>query len=355
VQCLSAGDALYLRQGSYGVLSSNSNPDIPSGTSWSDPVIIASYPGETATVQNILLGYGLTSDTSHYQPSYIIFDGLIIDGSAYNVDVVGISHGAHHIKFINNEIINGWGGVDIRKGNNNNLNSEYNEFISNRIHHNGRFNCGSEGTAGGETGPPLPAGEGCAHGLYISSGNNLFDGNVIYSNGEYGLHIYTHPGDSVPGYTANNNVARNNIIFSNNGNTTRYGSPAGQGMLLGGGGNEWGTGLVAYNNIIFDNPGGGLQVGNAASGALVQNNIVLRNASGINLSTQINADIRDNLMDLPIVDHGGGGYTESNNTIGGDPLFINVWDGDFSILPGNNLITNNMTVSEVLNIIRNSI
>ena len=48
ITCLSAGDTLYIRQGTY--ISENLDTtriNIPSGTSWSNPVTIAGYPGET--------------------------------------------------------------------------------------------------------------------------------------------------------------------------------------------------------------------------------------------------------------------------------------------------------------------
>src|SRR5438093_817612 len=45
IACLTAGDTLYLRQGTYQESILSGSPSFPSGTSWANPVTIASYPG----------------------------------------------------------------------------------------------------------------------------------------------------------------------------------------------------------------------------------------------------------------------------------------------------------------------
>src|SRR6266571_9581703 len=78
-----AGDTLYLRGGTYNEAISSNNQTSPTGTSWSNPVTIASYPGESAILQPS--GVGGVIDFNAYNTSYhiqyIIFDRLILDGS----------------------------------------------------------------------------------------------------------------------------------------------------------------------------------------------------------------------------------------------------------------------------------
>ena len=102
--CLSAGDTLYIRGGTYQESIDDTQVTIPSGTSWDNPVTIASAPGETAT----LLGRVSIRD----QPiQYVIFDRLTVDGggSPNNTEqtftVLQFAFQSH-LKFQNGEIRN---------------------------------------------------------------------------------------------------------------------------------------------------------------------------------------------------------------------------------------------------------
>jgi len=64
---LRAGDTLYLRGGTYNEGINAQNQTIASGTSWENPVTIAGYPGEGATLRD---GIDLYVPTS----SLTIFD-----------------------------------------------------------------------------------------------------------------------------------------------------------------------------------------------------------------------------------------------------------------------------------------
>jgi hypothetical protein len=71
---MGAGDTLYLREGTYAEAINSQSQTIPTGTSWSNPVTIASYPGEYATlapsgVGNVIL---LNSYSTSYHIEYII-------------------------------------------------------------------------------------------------------------------------------------------------------------------------------------------------------------------------------------------------------------------------------------------
>jgi len=56
VSVLRPGDTLYVRGGTYVESLSN---NIPGGTSWSKPVTIAAYPGETVIIQAASSGFGV--------------------------------------------------------------------------------------------------------------------------------------------------------------------------------------------------------------------------------------------------------------------------------------------------------
>ena len=77
LECLRAGDTLYIRAGVYsGGLDSN-RQSIPSGTSWSSAVTIAAYPGEKVVLQ--ASGESVVNFADSYI-QYVIFDGITFDG-----------------------------------------------------------------------------------------------------------------------------------------------------------------------------------------------------------------------------------------------------------------------------------
>jgi len=230
VSALQPGDTLYIRAGTYAETISPLAMTIPSGTSWSDPVTISGYFGETVTLQGVDLSTGSNI-------SYVIFDNLILDASARSdgSDGLYVGCGSHHIRLSNSEIKNAPSmGVQFCS------NADYNEVI----------NCSVHGSV--------------YHGLYISSSNNLFDGNSVYDNRGYGYHLYIQGNRTV-----SNNVVRNSEIYGN-GSGTQYSF----GIILGSGDNN-----VAYDNIVRDNSAG-IQVayGNP-HGTEVHNNTVYGNFS----------------------------------------------------------------------------
>ncbi len=170
-----AGDTLYLRGGTYNEAISSNNQTIPTGTSWSNPVTIASYPGESAILQPS--GVGGVIDFNAYNTSYhiqyIIFDRLILDGSnALTVaSLLGNSNGfqTHHIRFQNGEIrySSGCGGgyhivgpisQPGPTGQGNQVNIQLfggynNEFLNSKIHNSW-----------------------CGYGFYVNGHDHLIDG-----------------------------------------------------------------------------------------------------------------------------------------------------------------------------------
>ena len=165
------------------------------------PITIAGYQSESVTIrppQNHA-GIGLTTSAAQY----LIFQDLIIDmaeqaGDPENAPSgVYLSGGANHNRFLRLEIKNSinFGVVFSR----NNGNSPFNEVIECRIHDNGLV------------GGPVING----HGLYISTSDNLVEGNDVFNNQGYGLHLYDNDGP----LNVARNIVRNNT-FRNNGLTT---------------------------------------------------------------------------------------------------------------------------------------
>jgi hypothetical protein len=70
------------------------------------------------------------------------------------------------------------------------------EVLNSKIHH-------------GSSAHPNDPGSAC-YGFYWGGSDSLFDHNEVYSNGEFGYHIYSWGSDKV-----SNNVVRNNIIYNN--------------------------------------------------------------------------------------------------------------------------------------------
>jgi parallel beta-helix repeat protein len=308
ISVLAGGDTLYIRAGIYNEAINSGQQTIPTGTSWSSAVTIASYPGEKATLNAVTL--------YHSYVKYIIFDGLILANSGALDQPFYLSNGANHVRAKNCEMRNGnFCGVVISKGSTGGTN--YNEIINCNIHHNGvraKYD----------------------HGIYILTDNNLVEGSEIHHNAAFGVHVY---GDGSP---ANNNIVRNNKVYSN-------GVLAGTsfGILLASGSNN-----VAYNNLVYDNGAGittdlsstnakiynntvysntregyaGIVVGSGATGAVVKNNIVYQNAGAI-------------------TNQGSG--TVSSNNLTANPIFLNPTAGDFHLQSGSPAVDAGVPVTEV--------
>ena len=96
--CLTAGDTLYIRQGTY---TENGNwPEettVPSGTSWANAITIAGYPGEVVTLPN---GINIQDNFDASVAAYLILDNFITP----NYRIAG---NAHHIRVSNSTLTGG--------------------------------------------------------------------------------------------------------------------------------------------------------------------------------------------------------------------------------------------------------
>jgi hypothetical protein len=314
VSVLHAGDTLYVKSGTY---AENLMNKIPGGTSWSSPVTVAAYPGNTVTIRPTGGSFVLSFSASSKR--YIVVNGLILD--AANVSANGIvinasntSLGsAHHIRIINSEVKNApRQGILVAYGSNSN------EFINLKVHDNGTTDFD--------------------HGFYITSSNNLVEKSSIYRNAGFGVHVYN--GSS--GQSANNNIIRNNKTYEN----ARVGD-RGAGIIL-----TSGSGNMAYNNLVWGNNGGIIVNFSTVSNTKVFNNVVYTNGSyGIYIgSGSTNTKVQNNIVyqnSGPAISNKGSGTLLSNNLIDIDPKFVNAAAADFRLKAGSPAINTGVTLSDV--------
>lgn len=301
LQAVGAGGTVYLR-GSGTYTERISNP--PSGTSWTNAVTIAAYPGDTVILQAINTSAILALTYAGSPIQYIIFDGLIVNGAnlskfAVNCDgTVWGTNNINHIRFRNVEVKNSlWSGVLTGRGVN------FLEFIGGKYHDNGSNN--------GD------------HGIYLESSDCLIEGGEFYNNVGFGIHIFNGY-TNIPAARNNRNVVRRTRSHDND-----------KGMVLGSGDNN-----LAYNNLLYDNTIDGVQIGYGCTNTKFYLNTVYSNGgSGIQVRSNIPSTILKNniaynngtdIQDL------GSGTTKTNNhlTANGNPLFVNAGAGNFSLQSG---------------------
>jgi len=325
---LKPGDVLYIRAGTYDEPIDN---DVPSGTSWTSPVTLAAYPGETVIIQPADTRVVLISSPV----SYIIFKDLILDGShlttAYPVVYINNLYGTgnpHHLRFIGGEIRNADSSQGVLiESSTTAPTPDYNEFINIKIHDNGATNL--------------------HHGIYIQSSHNLVSGCDIYHNTGFGIQIYRD--SAVSGVTTSYNIVRNNKLHDS------AVSGGGAGVVLSGG-----DGNIAYNNLIWNNRGG-ILVDYGASNTGVYNNTIYANnangsiAPGITLGYNVgtsNTTIRDNIIfgntAGDIITLSGTTTLADHNTLGAtDPMFRNTAGSDFHLQLGSPAIGAGVAVAGI--------
>ncbi|MEO8256964.1 MAG: right-handed parallel beta-helix repeat-containing protein [Acidobacteriota bacterium] len=332
VACLAAGDTLYVRNGTYNesLIASIYGGGLPSGTSWSNKVRIAAYPGDTSVWLRPLTVGASAGGTGWVvwidaNISYVEIDGINLDSSNLSGGALWVStnngNNPHHIRFQNAEAIAGMSGgaAAIVLGSHNRIGATgANEIINARIH-------------GG--GLPGQCGYQCAsYGIYIEGPNNLIEGSDIYDTSGAGIQIYNAEGDS-----PDNNIVRNNRIHD----ITRAGSlDEVWGILVLGANNQ------IYNNVIHGINVGSINQGNAAiavsgAGHAVYHNTVYGNTGwgivvawrGAGGETTSNSVVWNNISyanSQGNYANYAGGTSQSNNLLT-DPHFVNAGGADFSL------------------------
>lgn len=348
ISVLTSGDTLYIAGGTYAERLDSNESTIPSGSSWNKPVMIAAVPGQVVTMRPGA-GPGVVN-LAHPYIQYVIFDGIIYDGSNAESDVIGLNGGAHHVRFANSEIKNGKSNGVILSFNSNGA-TRFNEFINLKVHDNGYTN-----------GVP----DDKFHGFYITTDSNLIDGCEVYNNAGNGGKFYDTPSGNVF-----NNVVRNSIFHDNSkdldpdrwsagfftssgtGNqiysNIAYNNYIGFAVLRGGNGN------ILYNNISYANEIAGINI-DAANGSLtgakVYNNTIVNNGRfGILLSNAptdtaiTNNIVYQNPTNISSDGTDKGMVLLTNLLI--DPKFKNSASHDFSLQQGSPAIDTGTSLSEV--------
>jgi parallel beta-helix repeat protein len=287
---LRPGDTLYLRGGIYAGSQNtidSARATVPRGTSWSNAITIAGHPGESVIIrpQADLNGIRLTVGA----PAYLVFQDFVIDmadstGNGSEPEGIYLSDGANHNRFQRLEVRNGGSfGITFSK---NNGNSGFNEVLNSKVHNTGNGR-----------GDPRNG-----HGFYISTSDNLIEGNDIYGNAGYGIHLYD---DAGPKFVARN-VIRGNTIYNNGG-----GRSAAYGLVV-----AWGDANLIANNTIYGNPGG-IFVYVDSSNTQVVGNLIRSNfpLEGILVQSASSTVLRNNEVvgnGLGIVDNGTGTLLSGN-------------------------------------------
>ncbi|GJL59414.1 MAG: hypothetical protein NPIRA03_22710 [Nitrospirales bacterium] len=327
VDVLQPGDTLYVRGGTYKGFYFSIN--IPSGNSWSQPVIIKAYQQEKVVLTSPANKTALQFVNGAH---HIIVDGFTIDARG---GAAGIGTGnAHHIRIMNGEVMNASKTGVIAHDASNAF-----EFINLRIHDNGSSDYD--------------------HGLYITTSNHLVKDCEIYRNTGWGVHIY---GSGSP----SNNRIMNNKVYNN----ARSGRGAGIGVYRG-------TGNSIVNNIVWGQNKTGIDINSGASNTMVYNNTIHKEAYGIYTSGSSGTKIINNIVNASsfygvvikstssstqlknnLVYGSGSGRdilnqasstTLSKNLEGNnfDPKFQNVGSFDFRLRSGSPAIDAGINLSEV--------
>ncbi len=324
--CMSAGDTVYMRLGTYTSQTFNNN--IPSGSSWVSPITIAAYPGEVVWLTPSSGAEVLYLDDSTH---HVVFDGINMSGINLTQQTVVLIGSTHHIRIKNAEII----GSPLAGSCANICGGQNNEYIHLVVH-------------GG--GPGGGCGTGCSNaGIYTGGTDNLIEYCEIYDTSLEAIQIYGPTG------TATGNVIRNNklhdIIRSGDNN------PGARvwGIMLGNG-----DGTQVYNNIIY---GVGIASGASHNAAIsiyaAVNSKIFNNTIYANINDGLNIDVavagtvfQNNIVYLS----GGTNYqpgtasvTHDHNLEGTNPLFTDASTHDFTLQSGSPAKDTGVDLSSVMN------
>jgi hypothetical protein len=287
LQCLSAGDTLYLRAGTY-TQSEMINP-VPSGPSDTTHTTIAGDPQDgalAATIRGTGSGCCLFTFVGS-GVNRITLDNLRLDGAGVTGVAIRIGCSncgppqfehtdlSHHITLQNLEILN------IK--NSGILSGSFNTiYRNNHIHHTGS--------------------DGFDHGIYLSDNDTLLQGNIIHDTTGYGIHYFSndvnvsgaplHHGVMITGNTTYNNTYSGIIVNASDDalvyNNVSYHN-GDKGLYAWGGNNA-----RIYNNTLYQNSGSCLR--NEYGGVtIIQNNLCSQNGNDAIDDDSHNATVGQNL------------------------------------------------------------
>ena len=256
VGVLNPGDTLSIKSGTYQEWV-DWDADLRAGTSWSKPITVKAFPGDTVT---LLPNTGSQFVLRFIETEYIVIDGLILDGTNITNEAVKITWGtghpaAHHIKIQNSEIRNA-----PKQGIVTSVGSDFNQFINLDVHHNGiedNLTAGFSIKTSGNLIENCQIYDNSGGAIHVNGGaegprtkGNIFRGNRIRNNGREGITINR----------SDDNLIYNNMVWNNE-----------NGIVVGPIGNPKGT--KVYNNTVYANQKYGIGVFAGAIDTEVLNNI----------------------------------------------------------------------------------
>jgi hypothetical protein len=316
VSCLSAGDTLIVKAGTY---VENTIYTMPSGTANSPTTIKSEVQyGAVLKPDGPVSLSGNATQIVISGKTYITFDGFVVDFTNWFGACLGVSidTGSQEITVQNFDIKNClhpsyMGAAGIYSGQNTTPITGHNYIRNNKIHDL-------------TLAPNAPD----AVGLYITGNNNIIEGNEIYNVGGDGSEQWLSAGAGMS--PPDNNIYRNNYYHDNGWN----------GLLL-----SSGTDNLVYNNIFFNNgrASGGHGIRLASSGMnnitpLIANNTIVGNGNaciGIDDSGHTpGATIRNNICwrnGTNLVAGDTSGAVIDHNLFEVDPLFVNTAGHDFHL------------------------
>ncbi len=305
---LAAGDTLYIRGGTYNEDITNSNGLAASGTSWSNPITIAGYPGETVVAR--------TAGLNTCGFNYIIFKDLSLTrgagGAGAYCDLGSATAGDQYVRFQN---LNVYGWVSNNHGYF--IFANHVEIIGGNVHDPAAFtdhSCDSSVSA-------------ACHGIYLHGGYNLIDGVTLYNVTGFCIHQY----GQYPNTPNSNSIIRNNIIHDCGIPT----SAASGGILTSGGGSgNIAQNNLVYNNIVYNIPlGAGIGVAYNNANTQVYNNTIYNTGDAnivIDGSSTTGTIVRNNIVySQGIRDTATNSNIDHNLTT--NPLFVNASAADFHL------------------------
>ena len=324
VGCLSAGDTLYIRTGTYAERIDSNDYTIPSGASWVAAITIAGYPNESVTISN---GINIQANIDASIPQYLIFDNLTIRNNTGNA--FRVAGGVHHIRLQRSDILSG---------------RESNIFV----HSTTSFieilnNVSHDAPIDTVNFAPVTVG---SYGIYMQGNNSLIEGNIFSNNTGYAIHHYLSGGDTV-----SDNIIRNNIMYGNGRDDGTRNDSLSAMIVASGGDNliynnviydnksginntttDPGTNNQFYNNTVYDNDVYGIEINTNTTSTKVQNNILYANGGGT--------------AGEQLVDWGATTPTIDHNLLT-DPGFVNAAGADFHVLSGSGAIDTGTTIATV--------
>ncbi len=307
VSVLRAGDTLFIRGGTYAEYVSSDQISFPAGTSWSSPVTISGYAGETVIMKPVNAPNVWNLKVNRIK--YVIIKDLTCEGATdANVRIGG---GASRIRLQRLVIRTaGHQGIHLTWSGTTTGSADYNEVVDCMIYGNGQR-------------------KDLDHGLYVETSYNLIEGNRFYSNAAYGIQVY----NSKTGQFATGNTVRNNRFYSN----ARLGGSGGGIVLSGGGGN------IAYNNFIWSDKWGITTYGEQK----VYHNTAYKCAYGIWVKTG-SAEIKNNIAygNTRNIQNSATGVFSGNITV--DPKFVDPQKFDLRLSSGSSAINAVSSIPEVI-------